>query len=146
MRKLRLFGPVLTGLTAGAAYLLVKEDLKRKANGKANFTEAIQKHGVELVTDNTLREASVELLKREVSGVADTVSKAAEEVKTFLSDNTKDFVEDVKEEVNDIRPSTKLFEDSVKQLELTEEEIVDTLEKIKKEVKRGRPKKSEKGE
>lgn len=120
MRKLRIFFPVLTGAVSGLAYLAVKQDLKRKSEGKANFIDAIQKHGVELVKDATLREASIELLKKEASGVAEEISKGAEKVRNFLENDAKDLVENAKENA----------EEKIKEVGKEIEDILDVKDKI----------------
>ena len=156
MRKLRLFTPALLSLSAGAMYLLAKEDLKRKAEGKANITDAIKTNGKELVTDEEKRNALLEVLKLEVAGVADNISKKAEEVKELVTkslEETTEKLNNIEEEISckfeelkdELCEEDKCDCSKIKEIELTEEEIQkvkDTLaEVIEEKPKRGRPRK-----
>ena len=159
MRKLRLFTPALLSLSAGAMYLLAKEDLKRKAEGKANVIDAVKENGSTLVTNEAKKDALIKLLKLEVAGVADTVSKKVNELKTFISDNSKDFVDEVKEEFEEKKDTLEKIEkdilqsiddlknDEIKEVYLSEDEIQKVkdivAEVITDRPKRGRPKKDE---
>ena len=159
MRKLRLFTPALLSLSAGAMYLLAKEDLKRKAEGKANVIDAVKENGSTLVTNEAKKDALIKLLKLEVAGVADTVSKKVNELKTFISDNSKDFIDEVQEEFEEKKDTLEKIEkdilqsiddlknDEIKEVYLSEDEIQKVkdivAEVIMDRPKRGRPKKDE---
>ena len=119
MRKLRIFIPALVSLSAGAVYLLAKEDAKRKAEGKANLADAVKEHGSTLITDEAKKEALVKLVKLEVADVASDISKKAE-----------DFVKQVKDE-------TEVDE----RLDEIKDEILEKFDEVERVVKRGRPKK-----
>ena len=94
MRRLRLFTPALLSLSAGAMYLLAKEDLKRKEEGKANIADAVKNHGTDLVTNDEKREAMLKLLKLEANNALETASKKLDEIRNLIDDEFKSLEED----------------------------------------------------
>ncbi len=102
-RRFSLFKPVLFGFGAGIAYLMVKEDMKRKSENKANFADAIKDNGVNLVTDPELRKGVVELAKTEAEGIKKDLGEKAQQLKEKIQSEKEELSKEFDSAIEEIK-------------------------------------------